>query len=159
MNLGPMSTSWLEDKLLRLVKVIDEGYHPKEDTRDDSLRIIWRMGKQIPQGTSEGHEMTVKTSENTTLCAGFYSLNIYLLNIKIYRMYLRLWYASFVLYIQDAKLLNIQAKYKSENAVLCATLQSKELCPDIKPRRGLDSKSSNCLSRHSFYYHLLDISY
>ncbi len=37
MNLGFLSTKRVEDKPLRLVKVTDEGYHPEEDTRDDSL--------------------------------------------------------------------------------------------------------------------------
>lgn len=75
---------------------------------------------------------------------------------------LHLCFIYIYIYIQDAKLLNIQAKYKSENAVLLCicvsdisafhvfsryesfliffkTVQSKGLSPDIKPQRGLDS--------------------
>lgn len=64
MNLGPLSTSWLEDKLLRLFKVMDEGYHPWEDTRDNSLCIIRRMGERAPQGAAGGRRVTAKTSKN-----------------------------------------------------------------------------------------------
>lgn len=41
MNLGLLSTSWLEDKLLKLVKVTDEGYHPKR--RHKGLFIMYNI--------------------------------------------------------------------------------------------------------------------